>query len=365
MSDQLKRTPFYDMHLEGGGKMVPFAGFEMPIQYEGIKAEHTAVRTAAGLFDVSHMGEFFVSGAQALPLLQKITVNDVSKLSVGKAQYSCMCYEDGGIVDDLIVYRLAEEEYLLVVNGANIDKDWEWVQRHNTEGAQLINASEDYALLALQGPNSPAILVELTEVDLDHIPFYGFKMGHVAGIPAIISATGYTGEKGFELYVDAKQYPVTELFHKLMAVGASHGLKLCGLGARDTLRLEKGYALYGNDITAETHPLEARLAWITKFDKGFFIGSEALTQIKAKGVERKLTGFTIDEARALPRKDYRLFDEEKNEVGYVTSGGMSITLEKGIGMAYVDVQAIEKNKSLVIQIRNKEVPITLCTPPFV
>lgn len=365
MSDQLKRTPFFEQHLEHGAKMVPFAGFEMPIQYEGIKAEHTAVRTAAGLFDVSHMGEFFVSGPQALSFLQKITVNDVSKLAIGKAQYSCMCYENGGIVDDLIVYRLAEDDYLMVVNGANITKDWEWVQQNNTEGAQLTNASDDYALLALQGPASTAILTGLTEVALDEIPFYGFKMGTVAGMPAIISATGYTGEKGFELYINAKDYPVGELFDQLLAAGDPHVLKLCGLGARDTLRLEKGYALYGNDITAETHPLEARLGWITKLDKGFFIGSETLSQIKEKGVDRKLMGFTIEEARAIPRKDYRLFDEDAHEVGYVTSGGMSITLEKGIGMAYVDVEAIEKNKNLVIQIRNKEVPIQLCTPPFV
>ena len=365
MSDRLKRTPFYVQHLEAGAKMVPFAGFEMPIQYEGIKVEHRAVRENVGLFDVSHMGEFFVRGPKALELLQWVTVNDVSTIAIGKAQYSCMCYEDGGIVDDLIIYRLASEEYMVVVNGANIDKDWDWVVSQNTMGAELENASDDYVLLALQGPKSADLLSELTDTAVQQIPFYAFEHGEVCGVPSLISATGYTGEKGFELYINAKKYDAHKVFEALVTQGAGFGCKLCGLGARDTLRLEKGYALYGNDITSETQPLQARLGWITKLSKGPFVGSNALIAIKEKGVEKKLIGFIIEQEKAIPRKGYELLDAQSNIVGKVTSGGMSISLEKGIGLAYIQTDALASNEPIVIQIRNKEVPITVTSPPFV
>ena len=364
MSDRLKRTPFYALHLEAGAKMVSFAGFEMPIQYHGIKVEHRAVRGNVGLFDVSHMGEFFVRGPKALELLQWVTVNDVSILTVGKAQYSCMCYEDGGIVDDLIIYRLASEEYMMVVNGANIDKDWNWLLSQNTMGAELENASDDYVLLALQGPKSVELLSELTNTDVQQIPFYAFEHGKVSEVPSLISATGYTGEKGFELYINRANYDVGRVFEALAAKGAAYGLELCGLGARDTLRLEKGYALYGNEITEETHPLQARLGWIIKFSKGIFVGSQALAEIKENGVEKKLVGFVIDQEKAIPRKDYDLLDAKFNIVGKVTSGGMSISLEKGIGMAYVQTDALASNEPIVIQIRNKKVPITVTSLPF-
>ena len=345
--------------------MVPFAGFEMPIQYKGIKLEHRAVRGNVGLFDVSHMGEFFVRGPKALELLQWVTVNDVSTLAIGKAQYSCMCYEHGGIVDDLIIYRLASEEYMMVVNGANIEKDWDWVVSQNTMGAELENASDDYVLLALQGPKSAELLSELTDTDVQKIPFYAFEHGEVCGVPCLISATGYTGEKGFELYINSVNNDVHKVLEALVAKGSAYGLERCGLGARDTLRLEKGYALYGNDITAETHPLQARLGWITKLSKGSFVGSNALIAIKEKGVEKKLVGFVVDQEKAIPRKDYELLDTQSNVVGKVTSGGMSISLEKGIGMAYVQTDALASNEPIVIQIRNKEVPITVTSLPFV
>jgi aminomethyltransferase len=265
-----------------------------------------------------------------------------------------MCYEDGGIVDDLIIYRLASEEYMMVVNGANIDKDWDWVVSQNTMGAELENASDDYVLLALQGPKSADLLSELTDTAVQQIPFYAFEHGEVCGVPSLISATGYTGEKGFELYINAKKYDAHKVFEALVTQGAGFGCKLCGLGARDTLRLEKGYALYGNDITSETQPLQARLGWITKLSKGPFVGSNALIAIKEKGVEK-----------AIPRKGYELLDAQSNIVGKVTSGGMSISLEKGIGLAYIQTDALASNEPIVIQIRNKEVPITVTSPPFV
>ena len=364
MSERLKRTPFFAQHLKEGAKMVPFAGFEMPIQYHGIKVEHRAVRGNVGLFDVSHMGEFLVRGPRALELLQWVTVNDVSILTVGKAQYSCMCYEDGGIVDDLIIYRLASEEYMMVVNGANIDKDWDWLLSQNTMGAELENASDDYVLLALQGPKSAELLSKLTDTDVQQIPFYAFEHGQVSEVPCLISATGYTGEKGFELYFNSAKYDVGKVFEALVAKGAAYGLELCGLGARDTLRLEKGYALYGNEITEETHPLQARLGWILKFSKGLFIGSQALVEIKEKGIEKRLIGFVVDQEKAIPRKDYELLDAQSNIIGKVTSGGMSISLEKGIGMAYVQTDALASNEPIVIQIRNKKVPITVTSLPF-
>lgn len=360
-----KRTVFYDKHQQLNAKLIDFGGFDMPVQYAGIKQEHEAVRNAAGLFDVSHMGEFFVSGPQALSLIQKVTINDASKLTPGKAQYTAMCYEDGGIVDDLIVYMLDEEEYMMVVNASNIEKDWEWVSRNNSMNAQLENRSEQIALLALQGPDAPAILQKLTDRDTGSIGFYTFETGAVAGeSDVIISATGYTGEKGFELYIDTEKADPLKIWDAIMEEGESHGLQPAGLGARDTLRLEMGYALYGNDITKDTHPLEARMGWLTKLDKGEFIGREALREIKEEGLTRRLSGFVIDEPRNVPRSGYDICDEDENVIGTVTSGTQSISLGKGIGMGYIELDHAAEGETVYIRIRKKTVPATVVKPPF-
>lgn len=361
----LKTTPFHAIHQNIGGKLVDFAGFEMPVQYKGIKVEHAAVREAAGVFDVSHMGEFFIRGEHALDLIQKVTVNDASKLVPGKAQYSCMCYEDGGIVDDLIVYKFSDDEYMLVVNGANVEKDFEWISSQNTMGADLSDLSEEYALLAVQGPKAAEALQSLTDVDLNSIGFYSFKTGVLAGVDMIISATGYTGEKGFELYFKHDGVDVEQLWNAIFEAGAPVGIEPCGLGARDTLRLEMGFALYGNDITKDTHPLEARLAWITKFDKGKFVGKEALLAKKEAGIKRRLVGFTMQDQRSIPRNGYPILDKEGNEIGVVTSGTMSITLGKGIGMGYVSTDFAADDSEIEIAIRKKTAPATVQKPPFI
>lgn len=287
----LKKTPFNLEHSSLGAKLIDFGGFEMPVQYEGIRQEHAAVREHAGLFDVSHMGEFFVSGENALSLIQKVTINDASKLAPGKAQYSAICYEDGGIVDDLLVYMLAENRYMLVVNASNIEKDFNWISDQNSMGAELVNRSDEIALLALQGPNSVEILQQLTQTVVDKIAFYTFETGSVAGEnEIIISATGYTGESGFELYIDLRKADPIKIWRALFEAGKNLNLKPVGLGARDTLRLEMGYALYGNDITKDTNPLEARMGWLTKLDKENFIGKNALLKQKEDGVSRRQIG---------------------------------------------------------------------------
>lgn len=360
-----KRTPFYQVHEKLGAKLIDFGGFDMPVQYQGIKQEHTAVRKRAGLFDVSHMGEIFVRGPKALDLIQKITINDASKLVPGKAQYTAMCYEDGGIVDDLLVYMFSDEEYMLVVNASNIEKDWDWIVSHNSMNADLENRSDDYALLALQGPKSIEILQKLTDTDVSAIKFYTFEEGSVAGEKGvIISATGYTGEKGFELYIDTKKADAVKIWNELLTAGEEFGLEPAGLGARDTLRLEMGYALYGNDITKDTNPIEANLGWLTKLDKGDFIGKQAIAEVKEKGKTRKLTGFVIDEGRNVPRSGYRILDDDGNDIGFVTSGTQSISLNKGIGMGYIHVDHANEGESILIQIREKEVNATVTTPPF-
>ncbi len=361
----LKKTPFHSIHQEAGAKLVDFAGFEMPVQYKGIKAEHTAVRQAAGVFDVSHMGEFFIQGPEALRLIQKIGVNDAAKLIPGKAQYSCMCNHDGGIIDDLIIYMLDEQKYMLVVNASNIDKDFEWISQQNTMGAVLENRSADFGLLAVQGPKAPEILQKLTDVDLSSIGFYSFKKGKLAGIEMLISATGYTGEKGFELYFEHKNADLKGLWDSIMEAGSTAGIEPAGLGARDTLRLEMGYVLYGNDISEQRHPLQARLGWITKLDKGDFIGRERLTQIKEKGWERQLVGFVMDDQRSIPRQGYEILNENGESIGEVTSGTMSITLGKGIGMGYVDKAYAADSTTLNIAIRNKPAGAVVTKPPFV
>ena len=338
----------------------------MPVQYAGIKQEHTAVREKAGLFDVSHMGEFFISGENSLALIQKITINDASILKPGKAQYTAMCYEDGGIVDDLLVYKLAEDRYMLVVNASNIEKDFEWVQSQNSMNAEIENRSDSISLVALQGPESVNILQNLTKKDVSAIKFYSFETGEVAGQKdVIISATGYTGEKGFELYIDNSKADPELIWNSILNEGKEYGIEPAGLGARDTLRLEMGFALYGNDITKDTHPLEARMGWLTKLDKGEFIGRKALLKKKEEGLTRKLMGFEMKEPRNVPRSGYDITDKKGEPIGFVTSGTQSITLNKGIGMGYITTDKAAEGEKVYIQIRKRQAEAVVKKPPFI
>ncbi len=358
----MKNTALSATHKALGAKMVPFAGYNMPVSYEGVTAEHQTVRQGVGVFDVSHMGEFLIEGPQALELIQKVTSNDASKLEVGRAQYSCLPNEDGGIVDDLIVYRVKPETYLLVVNAANIEKDWEHISGYNGEfGAEMRNISEAYSLLAIQGPKAAEAMQALTSVDLKGIPFYHFVVGDFAGIPyVIISATGYTGSGGFEIY--CKNEEAQQIWDRVMEAGAEFGIKPIGLAARDTLRLEMGYCLYGNDIDDTTSPLEAGLGWITKFSKDF-VNHKDLAAQKEAGVTQKLVGFELNE-RGIPRKDYPIVDAEGNAIGRVTSGTMSPSLSKGIGLGYVPVSHARPGTEIHIQIRKRNIPATVVKPPF-
>lgn len=357
----MKNTALSHIHEALGAKMVPFAGYNMPVQYEGVNIEHETVRNHLGVFDVSHMGEFLITGKNALELIQKVCSNDASKLIDGKAQYSYFPNETGGIVDDLIVYRFNEEKYLLVVNASNINKDWEWINKHNSMGAELRNLSDDYSLLAIQGPKAVEAMQSLSSVDLKSIPFYNFKVADFAGIEyVIISATGYTGSGGFEIY--CKNSEVEQVWNKVMEAGADFGIKPIGLAARDTLRLEMGYCLYGNDITEDTSPLEAGLGWVTKFTKKF-INSEALKKQKEDGIKQKLIAFEINE-RGIPRQDYEIVDKKGTKIGFVTSGTMSPSLNKGIGLGYVPVAYSEPGSEIAIQIRKNAVPATVVKLPF-
>lgn len=358
----MKKTQLYDVHVALGAKMVPFAGYEMPVQYEGVNAEHETVRTGVGVFDVSHMGEFLVEGEKALDLLQLVTSNDVAKLAIGDAQYSCFPNDTNGIVDDLICYRVKEQTYLLVVNASNIDKDWDWITKHNqTIGAELRNISDNYSLLAIQGPKAIEAMQSLTSIDLAAIPFYKFKIADFAGIPyAIISATGYTGAGGFEIYV--KNEEVAQVWEKVFEAGATYGIKPIGLAARDTLRLEMGYCLYGNDIDDTTSPIEAGLGWITKFNKDF-INKENLLVQKTNGVSKKLVAFTMDE-KAIPRHDYEIVDADGNVIGKVTSGTMSPSLKIGIGLGYVQSEFAQMGGKIYIQIRKNTIAATVVKLPF-
>lgn len=361
----LKRTPFYKIHENLGAKLIDFGGWEMPVQYESIKKEHNAVRNSAGMFDVSHMGEFFVFGPEAMEYLQYVTINDVSKLEPGKAQYSAMCYKDGGIVDDLIIYMLDYNRYMLVVNASNIKKDYDWLSNHKHHDVKLEDRSDAMCLLAVQGPDSVKLLQKLTDVELDEIGFYNFEIGDFAGFERIIlSATGYTGEKGFEIYFDREDSDPAEIWQSIMEAGKESELEPCGLGARDTLRLEMGYALYGNDISKDSNPLEARLGWLTKLDKGDFIGREAIIKAKEEGIKKKLIGFTTDEDRSIPRAGYAIVDENGNLIGEVTSGSRSITLDKNIGMGYVDVAFAKEGSKIFIEIRNRQAEAVVENPPF-
>ena len=357
----MKNTALTETHIALGAKMVPFAGYNMPVQYEGVNIEHETVRNAVGVFDVSHMGEFLIEGEHALALIQKVSTNDASKLTIGKAQYSCMPNDNGGIVDDLIIYKIKDEQYLLVVNASNIDKDWNWIQSKNDVGADMRNLSDEYSLLAIQGPKAIEAMQSLTSHDLSAIKFYSFEVGDFAGIDnVIISATGYTGSGGFEIYV--KNEDVQQVWDKVFEAGADFGIKPIGLAARDTLRLEMGYCLYGNDIDDTTSPIEAGLGWITKFTKDF-TNSEALKAQKENGVTRKLVAFELDE-RGIPRQGYDIVDEEGNKIGNVTSGTMSPSLGKGIGLGYVPTELTGLESKIYIQIRKNAVPATVVKLPF-
>ena len=361
-SKTMKNTPLVKKHEALGAKMAEFAGYNMPISYVGIKVEHNTVREGVGVFDVSHMGEFMVEGEGALDLIQKVTTNDASKLSIEDAQYSCFPNGKGGIVDDLLVYRLGEKSYLLVVNASNIDKDWNWINEQNTFGAALSNISDNYALLAVQGPKAAEALQSLTDVDLSAIKYYTFKQGTFAGLDNIIlSATGYTGSGGFELYVPNEA--AEAVWDAVFEAGKDFGIAPIGLGARDTLRLEMGYCLYGNDIDDTTSPLEAGLGWITKLKKGDFIDSDYLNNQKAEGTARRLVGFEMVE-RGIPRHDYLIEDAEGNVIGKVTSGTQSPSLGKAIGLGYVSKSFAKSGSVIYIAIRNKKIKAEVVKLPF-
>ena len=357
----MKKTALHEIHKALGAKLVPFAGYQMPVQYEGVNAEHLTVRKGVGVFDVSHMGEFLIEGPNALALIQSVASNDASVLSIGKAQYSCLPNNKGGIVDDLIIYRLEENAYLLVVNASNIEKDWQWISANNDVGAKLTNISDDYSLLAIQGPMAIEAMQILTSVDLKALKFYHFEISDFAGIQnVIISATGYTGSGGFEIY--CKNADVEQLWNQVFEAGAKYGIKPIGLAARDTLRLEMGYCLYGNDINETTSPIEAGLGWITKFTKSF-TNDYALSQQKANGVTRKLVGFELKD-RGIPRQSYPIVDSNAVVIGSVTSGTMSPSLNKGIGMGYVRSDFSEVGTEIGIKIRKKIVLAKVIKLPF-
>lgn len=358
----MKNTALSSTHEALGAKMVPFAGYNMPVSYAGVNIEHETVRKGVGVFDVSHMGEFLIEGPNSLDLIQKVTSNDASKLVVGKAQYSCLPNENGGIVDDLIVYKLKDEQYLLVVNASNIDKDWNHISKYNeTIKAEMRNISEGYSLLAIQGPKAIEAMQSVTSVDLAAIKFYTFEVADFAGIDnVIISATGYTGSGGFEIY--CKNEDVKQIWDNVFKAGLDFGIAPIGLAARDTLRLEMGYCLYGNDINDNTSPFEAGLGWITKFTKDF-VNSEALAEQKANGTERKLIAFELTE-RGIPRHDYDIVDANGTKIGIVTSGTMSPSLNKGIGLGYVPTALSSAGTEIYIQIRKKAVAATVVKLPF-
>ena len=357
----MKNTALTHIHESLGAKMLPFAGYNMPILYEGVNAEHEVVRNAVGVFDVSHMGEFLLSGENALALIQKVCSNDASVLTVGKAQYSCLPNNNGGIVDDLIIYMIRENEYLLVVNASNIDKDWDWISSKNDLGVTMKNLSDDYSLLAIQGPKAVEAMQSLTSIDLSAIPYYGFEVADFAGFPhVIISATGYTGSGGFEIY--CKNTEVETIWNKVFEAGKSFGIKPIGLAARDTLRLEMGFCLYGNDINDATSPLEAGLGWITKFNKDF-TNSENLKLQKEAGVTRKLVAFEMQE-RSVPRHDYEIVDKSGTVIGIVTSGTMSPSMNVGIGLGYVTVENSKVESEIFIRIRKNDVSAKVVKLPF-
>ena len=358
----MKNTALTQKHIDLGAKMVPFAGYNMPVQYEGVNVEHMTVREGVGVFDVSHMGEFFLRGPKAIDLIQKVSSNDASKLFDGKAQYSCLPNNDGGIVDDLIIYKISDEEYMLVVNASNIEKDWNWISSHNDMGVEMENKSDEYSLLAIQGPKAAEAMQSLTDTNLKEMVYYTFQQGTFAGVDnVIISATGYTGSGGFEIYF--KNDDAEKIWDAVFEAGKDFGIKPIGLAARDTLRLEMGFCLYGNDISDTTSPLEAGLGWVTKFTKDF-VNSEALAKQKEEGVSRKLVGFELVD-KGIPRHDYIIVDSEGNDIGIVTSGTMSPMTKKAIGLGYVKTEFASPGSEIYIQVRNKALKAEVKKPPFI
>ncbi len=361
MNSAVRITPLNDKHLDLGAKMVEFAGFSMPILYSNLKEEHHCVRQGVGMFDVSHMGEFFIEGPEAYDLLQWITSNNVAALSDGRVQYTCFPNKEGGIVDDALLYRISEEKYMLVVNASNLEKDLNWINKNNTFDAKVTDLSDEYALLAVQGPKATEILQPLCDTILLDIPYYHFEIGTFAGFDhVVISNTGYTGSGGFELYV--KNQHASALWDKVMKAGEAEGILACGLGARDTLRLEKGFCLYGNDINDTSSPIEAGLGWITKFDHPF-IHSQYHAELKAKKPSKRLVGFELID-RGIPRQHYPIIDEKGAEIGIVTSGTMSPTLNKAIGMGYVQSAYSKIDSEIFIEIRGKAIKARVCKLPF-
>ena len=360
----MKHTPFIEKHLALGAKMAEFAGFNMPISYSGINDEHAAVRNNAGVFDVSHMGEFVLKGDKALSLIQQLTTNDVSKLVAGKAQYNCLTNKAGGIIDDLIVYCIEEnQEYLLVVNASNIDKDWHWIVEHNTQNVEMHNISDATCLLAIQGPNATKIMQSLTDVDILNMKYYSFTKGNFAGIDnVLISATGYTGSGGIEIYFENKNDDADIIWDKIFQAGMPHGLRPIGLAARDTLRLEMGYCLYGNDIDDTTSPLEAGLGWIVKFSKNF-TAKEILERQKAEGIKQKLVGLEMIQ-KGIPRHGYEIQNKNGETIGRITSGTQSPTLQKPIAMGYVGIDHAKINNEVFITIRDKSLLAKVVKMPF-
>lgn len=357
----MKQVTLNHIHESLGAKMVPFAGFSMPVQYEGVNIEHETVRNGVGVFDVSHMGIFKISGPNALSLIQKVTSNDASSLVDGRAQYCYFPNEKGGVIDDIITYKVKENEYLMVVNASNIDKDWEWINKHNNVNATVENLSDDYSILAIQGPKAIEAMQSITPVNLAEIKFYNFVIGEFAGVnDVVISATGYTGSGGFEVYVKNKD--IEAVWNKVFDAGESFGIKPIGLAARDTLRLEMGYCLYGNELNDETSPLEAGLGWVTKFTKDF-IASDILKAEKEEGIKNRLVGFELI-GKGIPRHDYEIVDAEGNVIGKVTSGTQSPSLGKGIGMGFVPVAFAAENSQIFIRIRKNDVEAKVVKTPF-
>lgn len=357
----MKKTKFYNVHKKLGAKIIEYAGFEMSVQYSSIIAEHKAVRTSVGIFDVSHMGEVFISGDKALDFVQLITTNDASKLYPGRVQYSAMCYPDAGIVDDLLVYRLGEKEFMLVINAVNTDKDFKWINENNKVGAKIENLSDEYSLLAIQGPDSKNVMKKL--IDIDKLGYYHFINSKIEGIEIILSRTGYTGELGYELYFKGNEEQAEKLWTKILDAGKEFNILPIGLAARDSLRLEKGYCLYGNDIDQTTNPLEAGLGWITKLDKENFIGKEALLKIKSDGLKRKLSGM-ISTEKVFPRHGYEI-DSNGKKIGCVTSGTVSPVLEKPIALGYLEKDYSSPGTRVEILIREKKVSCDVVKLPFV
>ena len=357
----MKNTALTHIHESLNAKMVPFAGYNMPVQYEGINIEHETVRNSVGVFDVSHMGEFYLKGKNALALIQKVTSNDAAVLTDGKVQYSCLPNADGGIVDDLLVYRINNEEYLLVVNASNIEKDWNWISQHNDLGVEMVNSSDEFSLLAVQGPLAVKALQSLTEINLTEMKYYTFEIGNFAGMDnVIVSATGYTGSGGFELYIKNKD--AEAVWNAIFKAGAEFGIKPIGLAARDTLRLEMGFCLYGNDINDTTSPIEAGLGWITKFTKDF-VNAEEIKKQKEEGVTKKLVAFELTE-KGIPRHGYEIVNKNGEVIGEVTSGTMSPSLKKGIGLGYVTKAYAKRDTELFIQVRKKILAAVVVRLPF-